>query len=159
MQIIEPSQLKVRKGFMFVVGTILVIVVSAFFFLIVEVPISLVDKSDWETYKNSEYGYEFKHPKQDKIGRNLNVDNDGREVCFPGFGVFVHKEKKSDNIDIESNKIIVDWNLGNVYRDGEANAEIIKVNHSGNTFDFYSCYGYGGVDVNKDILSTFKFTE
>lgn len=148
-------QLKIRKGFILVMLVIVVIVSIAVFLFFVEVPMSFVDKFDWETYHNDRYGYEFKYPKN----KELEISEDEKEACVYDFCVGAITSPELGSMDICPGNILVGWKIATLcIKSGELDPEYIYFQKNNLTFGIFSHSG-PNPDINRDILSTFKFVK
>lgn len=155
---------RIRKSIIiFAVVSISAALVGAFFFA-VERPQAEKDTSEWSTYTNEEYGFEFKYPPERK---NISVTDEGKKVCTMGMCVEIedNDEKLSffglkKKITIREENLLlwlvnVDKGLGWAYtRDEGESPEKIILKHDGKIFTFRS-----GYKIDRDILSTFKFVK
>jgi hypothetical protein len=155
---------RIRKSIIiFGAASILIFLVGAFLFS-VERPRAEKDVSEWKTYQNEEFGFEFKYPSERK---DILPTKNGKKMCTPGMCVEVKEDKKDlsffglrKEIGIKKEKLLlwmiaVDNNLGWAYmrNKGESSEKII-LSHDGKIFTIYS-----GHRVDRDILSTFKFVK
>ncbi len=135
--------------------------------------------SDWKTYEDEEYGFEFKYPSDFSIKKEKfmsgdfvaieKISDNGKisfhvDVNTDGFGpIFYDKtfilENKSGNLVVKSEKIIDkdEWSDDGRFIAGTPE----KINFKEDMYNFgYSYSEKDDLDILlKKILSTFKFSE
>ncbi|MFA5994202.1 MAG: hypothetical protein WC823_04555 [Parcubacteria group bacterium] len=162
---LDKSQLKIRKKFAIIVSAMTAVIAISFVVLFVEIPMDRIDTTEWKTYRNEEYGFEFKYPEGGKITTNINgvcVDSScvgyvryDKEVSFFRLREKALHRYMEYDVFYRRKFIIVGNRIANVYiydisgEGGSYKPEEIIVN---NEKVIYAITGF-----NNDMLKTFKF--
>ena len=144
-----------------------------------------VDTSDWQTYKNDEFGFEFKYPKEAIIegipGENLNGDSETPELCisinqgnsyiYIGMPPYILCGGTT-GLGIGDIKVTEKVYIGDTLHEAQGwrmdqFKEFLGVSGTGNVSIIYEVSNWQSLDeveyekakdLNYAILSTFKFT-
>lgn len=146
--------------------------------IVLEPVIHRDSNANWKIYTNTEYGFEFKYPRESKLDndeenktvRVFSSYSEGSSEGFVGFGVSVKKnsdqsleqaceynEAKSDPL-IKNLRLDVFRGINAVYLEDIAYAQTQEycLIHNQSRVRIYWDKGF---DINNQILSTFKFTD
>lgn len=137
-------------------------------------PVSTTETADWQTYSNTEYGFEFKYPSsftQDQwggdneplvylkttSGSHLTISLENKIADFKDINFLMDK--------VEKPKMVIDGKDAYRYSagDGGCVAELTFINLENKTLkvNFSSCEPsiLPSVSLQEEILFTFKFTK
>jgi hypothetical protein len=169
MHIFIHSQFKIRRSFAIYLSLFISIAAIALLYIFFDIPISGVDTTNWNTYRNEEYGFDFKYPNKEGY---IPVETKD-QVCIQGSCIGYSRFDGTDDIHILNARALHNSQKYDIYYWRKfifvdnvlANMYIFDISVEGGSYKskeiFLSRNGilYTITNFNNDMLSTVRFRD